>query len=161
MRSKRLTALAVVAASVLAGPATAQARPASAKATAAQARTVKQLINSIRARHGLRPVRADRRLARAARGHSRDMLRRGYFAHEGPDGTPASRVRAAGYRFAAVGEVIAWGTGSLSSPRALVRGWMKSPPHRRIILSRTFREIGVGLARSGRKAYATADFGRR
>ena len=39
---------------------------------------------------------------------------------------------------------IAWGTGLLSSPVAIVDGWMHSPPHRAVILTPQFREIGVG-----------------
>jgi len=45
-----------------------------------------------------------------------------------------------------VGEDIAWGTGLLSSPVAIVDSWMKSPPHRAVILTPQFREIGVGTA---------------
>lgn len=128
-----------------------------------QARKVRTLIARIRARHGLRRLRPERHLARAARAHSADMRRRGYFSHDSPDGrTPADRIHAAGYRRAAAdGEIIAYGTGALSSPRALVRAWMRSPSHRDAILSGQFREIGVGVARAGRRAWATADFGTR
>jgi uncharacterized protein YkwD len=91
------------------------------------------------------------------------MRRRRFFAHRSPDGrAPATRMAAAGYRRRrTVGETIAWGSGRLSRPRAIVRGWMRSRPHRRTLLSRRFREIGVGVARARRQAWATADFGAR
>ena len=172
MRPKPLTAVAVIAASLAAGPAAASARPttttrpavavAVAAAAGSQARTIARLIDRIRVRHGLRALHTNRRLGRAARRHSADMRRRGYFAHDGPDGTPGGRVAAAGYRPAAlIGETLAWGTGPLARPRALVRTWMASPPHRATILTPAFREIGVGVARAGGQAWATADFGRR
>ena len=48
--------------------------------------------------------------------HAADMGRRHYFAHVSPSGkSPLSRARAAGWR-GGVGEVIAWGCGTLSSP---------------------------------------------
>jgi uncharacterized protein YkwD len=45
-----------------------------------------------------------------------------------------------------LGENIGWGSGSAADPYALVRMWMKSPPHRANILSSHFREIGIGIA---------------
>ncbi|HSD79812.1 MAG TPA: hypothetical protein VLB47_04095, partial [Solirubrobacteraceae bacterium] len=90
MRPKPLTALAVVAASLAAGPAAASARPttttrpavavAVAASASSQARTIARLIDRIRVRHGLRALHTNRRLGRAARRHSADMRRRGYFA---------------------------------------------------------------------------------
>ena len=51
-----------------------------------------------------------------------------------------------GARDWSLGEDIGWGTGSESTAAAMVRAWMNSPPHRRIILDRGFRDIGVGVA---------------
>ena len=45
-----------------------------------------------------------------------------------------------------LGENIAWGGAALAEPAAIVRMWMHSPPHRANILSRRFREIGIGVA---------------
>jgi uncharacterized protein YkwD len=41
---------------------------------------------------------------------------------------------------------IGWGTAGLATPAAMVRGWMLSPPHRRIMLTGAYRDIGVGVA---------------
>ena len=108
------------------------------------------LLNRERARRGLRPLRLDRRLTRAARAHSADMVRRRYFQHDSPNGrTPFDRMLATRYvpRGAAwaLAENIGWGTDVLAQPAALVKAWMKSPGHRRNILDGRFREIGIGI----------------
>jgi uncharacterized protein YkwD len=64
-----------------------------------------------------------------------------------------------------MGEIMAWGTGSYGSPAGAVRGWLHSPPHRAILLSPQFTEIGIGMARGRFLGHAgaviwTADFGR-
>jgi len=119
------------------------------------------LVNRARMGADLSPFRAERRLARAASRHAADMGRRHYFAHVSPRGTSAlSRARAAGWR-GGVGEVIAWGCGSLSTPRATVRAWLHSPRHRSIILG-SARAAGVGVRRvagCGGGAYWVMDVG--
>lgn len=109
------------------------------------------LVNATRQRHGLRSLRSSSRLNLAADRHSADMVARGYFAHVSPEGkSVVDRVRATGYlsgaRDWAVGEDIGWGTGSASTPASIFRAFMNSPPHRHIILSREFHEIGVGVS---------------
>jgi uncharacterized protein YkwD len=106
-------------------------------------------INRQRARRGLGKVRADRRLSRTATRHARAMVRQRFFAHTSPAGaTMTERLRASGYgrgRWAA-GEALAWGTGSRATPRGVVRVWMHSPPHRAVVLGRTYRDVGIGVA---------------
>ena len=55
-------------------------RPAAPASTAASASVIRA-INRARASHGLRRLRAGRRLARAADAHTRNMLRADFFAH--------------------------------------------------------------------------------
>jgi uncharacterized protein YkwD len=128
------------------------------------------LVNATRQEHGLRSLRSSARLNAAADGHSADMVARGYFAHVTPDGRSVTdRVRATGYiggsRDWALGEDIGWGTGSASTPDSIFRAFMNSPPHRRVILSREFHEIGVGVsagvpvAGEGAGATFVLDFG--
>jgi uncharacterized protein YkwD len=112
---------------------------------------VRCLVNDTRARHGLAPLRPSAALNRAAEAHCADMVARHYFEHIDPEGrSVADRARQTGYRSGApdwsLGEDIGWGTGSESTPAAMVRAWMASPPHRRVILDRGFRDIGVGVA---------------
>ena len=114
---------------------------------AARQRAVVCEINRVRRGHGLRPVVADARLTRMAGRFARAMVSRGFFSHVGPGGaTLDARLRAAGYRGRSAGEVLAWGQGRYASPRAAVRSWLHSPPHRRVLLGRNYRDVGVGVA---------------
>jgi uncharacterized protein YkwD len=130
------------------------------------------LINAERTARGLGRLRMNRRLTVASVGHSRDMVRNAYFAHDTPGGvTMTDRLRRARYvRPAAawtIGENLAWGAGSRAAPTALVDAWMASPGHRANILQPRFREIGIGLAPAaptpgieGLAVTATTNFGR-
>jgi hypothetical protein len=113
--------------------------------------SIKCEVNAIRRANGLPLLKTNYRLRRAARGHAKDMVARGYFAHVSPDGgSLEGRVRSAGFfrgaRDWGLGEDIGWGTGSLSTPREIVAAWMRSPPHRAVILSRDYKEGGAGIA---------------
>jgi uncharacterized protein YkwD len=124
-------------------------------------------VNRVRADRGLQRLEGDRRLRRAADAYAEDMAERTYFAHVSPEGeTLSDRLRAVGYiddgaRWH-VGETLAWGRGRRSTPASIVAAWLRSPPHRRIVLGR-FREVGIGVAvgdpfGGGGLTYA-ADFG--
>jgi uncharacterized protein YkwD len=60
-----------------------------------------------------------------------------------------ARVRATGYLRSvatwALGETLAWGSKSCSTPAATVAAWMDSPAHRRVLLSPRYLEVGVGV----------------
>src|SRR5947209_15446265 len=141
-----------------AGPASAATVCASADGPTAQSSAVTLansalcLVNQERTSRGLKPLKLNRRLAKAATGHARDMNARGYFSHdtEGGGGSFVDRIRKAGYITAqfspSLGEDLAWGSGSLGTPRQIVAGWMASPGHRANILSYKFREAGMGVA---------------
>jgi uncharacterized protein YkwD len=108
------------------------------------------LLNAERADRGLTVLNPDGELQRAALGHGKDMIDNGYFAHDGRDGSkPAERIRAAGYLSEGgswrIGENLAWGTGELASPRAIMAAWMGSPGHRANILLPAYREVGFGV----------------
>jgi uncharacterized protein YkwD len=108
------------------------------------------LVNEIRAAHHLRALRANRPLGKVAGSQVATMVRWDYFADVRPSGqTPLSLVgvtrypaHTAGY---AVGQNIAWGTGSYASPEHIVAEWMASPPHRAIILTGYYRDAGVAV----------------
>jgi uncharacterized protein YkwD len=122
-------------------------------------RQVLRGINAERAKHDLRPLRLAPSLRRVAGSHSRYMARVKRLRHESADGTSATRRIRRAMRLRRTGEAIAFA----GTARALVKAWMASPPHRRLLLSRSFRVIGVGVARgsyqSSRVLYATADLG--
>ena len=126
----------------------AQPCPGARRRSGARARRVAIgcLVNKARTRAGLRGFAWNRKLARAAARHARDMSRRGYFAHQRAGGPSLTRrARAAGFRGRRVGEAIAYGCGSSSTPLAIVRMWLASPPHRAILLSGRSR-VGIGVA---------------
>jgi uncharacterized protein YkwD len=118
---------------------------------------VRCLVNAERASHGLPALARSERLRAAADAHGADMVARRFFDHVSPGGaTLTDRVRRAGYPGRTLGEDIGWGTYELGTPAAIVRAWMLSPPHRAVILSPRFREIGVGIA-LGTPTTPTAD----
>lgn len=135
-------------------------------------RAVVCLMNRVRARAGMRPLRVNRCLDRSATRHTRDMIVRGYFAHSSASGRSfQQRARRFGYAARApgwrVGENLAWGAGPRSRARWFVRAWMHSPSHRANILHRSFRHVGVAVLRGTpggwrglrRPRTVTVDFG--
>ena len=127
------------------------------------------LHNQIRAGRGLPLLRENAKLRRAAAGHSADMVTRGFFDHTAPGGaTFVQRIMATRYASRRVawslGENLAWGTGSLATPREIMKAWMNSPGHRANVVKRSYREIGIGVvigtpAAGDQGATYTADFG--
>lgn len=137
---------------------TAALRDLSAVRAAVRART-----NAERARAGLPSLVDSPDLDRAAQAHAEDMLRRGYFEHESPEGkTVRERARAQGYDWRAIGENIALGQLTVDE---VMDSWMKSPEHRENILDHDVRDLGVGLAlgegRQGFRVLWVQVFGRR
>ena len=127
-----------------------------------------ELLNAARALHGAPALRPDPRLARAARRHSRDMVERRYFDHVSPGGAGLrDRVARTGWTRGRNGwrlaENLGWGSGSLATPGAIVDAWLRSPDHRRILLDRGLRVVGIGIApgtpQGSPGATYTADFG--
>ncbi len=117
--------------------------------TTQQARTsVVCLINKKRAHNHAKPVHENALLDAAAQGHTDAMTTQNFFSHEG-DGTPASRASTAGYMAGArawgVGEDLFWGADKRSTPSATVNAWMHSAVHRSVMLSRSYRQVGVGV----------------
>jgi uncharacterized protein YkwD len=131
-------------------------------------------INQVRRSRGLRALRMNRRLAAAAAFHSRDMGLRGYFEHDSANGTVFWRrierfYRSTGFRSWTVGENLLWASEGYGAAYA-VREWMQSPPHRQNLLSRDWREVGIGAVyfaaapgayRGHSVTILTADFGAR
>ena len=167
----------IVASLCLAAPAAANAECAGAdlRPTAEnlpQVRSaVRCLLNQERASRGLRKLRANAKLRRAAEKHSANMNANNFFDHVSPAGTtPVERVKAAGYLTGAdswaVGENIAWGEQRLSTPAEIMQSWMGSSAHKANILNRRFRHVGIGVAvgapigGAGGATYTTA-FGKR
>jgi uncharacterized protein YkwD len=106
-------------------------------------------VNRTRAAHGLRPLRPNRSLSASARRHSSQMGARGFFDHDSADGTPFWRRIERfyvdhGFSSWAVGENIFWRSPTTIAAATVVRSWLRSPSHRANMLSRTWRDVGVG-----------------
>ena len=109
------------------------------------------LINNERSKRGLVRLSLNKRLTEAARKHNDDMVENHYFRHESANGgNVIDRVLGTGYIKRAldwiVGENLAWGTEELATPRQITLSWMRSPGHRKNILTRRFRELGIAVA---------------
>ena len=127
--------------------------PASASAASRHDATEAKIIralNKTRSSYGLPRLRSTRALGRAADAHSRAMRRSNTIGH----GDYSRRIRRY-VRSRKVGENLAWMSGCNAT--SIVNMWLNSAPHRKVMLSKSFRRIGVGRSGS-RKCFVTADF---
>ena len=109
------------------------------------------LIEREREASRLRLLHSNSSLQRVATSQAREMVIGDYFGDNSMSGsTPIQRIEVSAYasrtKHLLVAQNIGWGTGGLATPAAMVRGWMLSPPHRRIMLTGSYRDIGVGIA---------------
>jgi len=148
----RLSVAAGLAALVATGflAASARATSRSEKSMLAMNHQVLAAVNRFRAAHGLARLHESPALDRAARQHSLQMGRDGYFAHTSADGTAFwRRIRryfsARNYSYWSVGENLLWSSPSVDPGRALTM-WMHSPEHRANMLSSTWSRIGISRA---------------
>jgi len=106
--------------------------------------------NKARKNRGLKALCVHPTLTKAARAHSEEMLDKDYASHNSFDGeTVKQRLERFGYTFDgysyyAIGENIAWGCDSSGAPDHIFKWWMHSRSHRHNILSKKFREVGIG-----------------
>src|SRR6185312_3327072 len=113
--------------------------------------------NAERAQHGLRPLRWDETLHRAAQRHAREMAARESISHQYPGELDlAERGHAAGAKFTVISENVAeaW-----SAPE-IHDAWMHSPDHRANLLDPRVNSVGISVMRRGRQLYAVEDFDR-
>jgi uncharacterized protein YkwD len=106
------------------------------------------LVNGQRTDFGLPTLNHSSQLDQSAAGMCQRMVTEHFFSHETPDGkTVVDRVQPTGYIPKSgdwvVGENLAWGSGALSTPQAIVNGWMNSPGHRANILAPDYKDIGL------------------
>ncbi len=143
------------------------------------------LVNKERRRRGLSQLEWDDRLAGIGRKHSRDMAERNYFDHYSPEGHDFSyRYQQEGYSCALhIGHTIHMGAENLALnnlydsvttvnhepfydwnsqdkiAETTVQGWMKSPGHRKNILTPHVRHEGIGVFISpDDRVYITQNF---
>jgi uncharacterized protein YkwD len=124
-----LTGLLIVAATVL---------PAAPAAASAQQDAIAQL-NQIRHASGLGQLRRSGSLNRSATRYAKHMIAADYFGH-------ASRI-AASSAFDRVGETLELHSGWKPDASQTIDEWMNSPSHRAVLLSGSYRYVGMGVAR--------------
>jgi uncharacterized protein YkwD len=115
------------------------------------AATVQEIIdrvNAERAAAGLGILRINPLLTEAARLHASAMASLNRMAHElpgSPNPTMIDRAQAVGYRYAWLGENIAYNYADAAN---VMLAWINSPGHRANIMFDQFTEIGVALVRN-------------
>ncbi len=144
-------------------------------ATPELARSLLIAVNATRRGHGLRALRLSASLTEAAYAHAQSLAVAGQFTHAWPrtNRVFGSWIRdfypARGYRRWSAGENLLWASPGFTATSA-VRQRLVSPIHRRVMLTRSWRELGVGVvaATAAPGAYggsdvqiAAAEFGKR
>jgi uncharacterized protein YkwD len=109
------------------------------------------LVNAERGAENLDPLTRNKQLDTAASGMAGRMVSEQFFSHDTPDGkNVVDRIQPTGYIPSGgdwvVGENLAWGSGALSTPQAIVNGWMNSPGHKANILAPDYKDIGLAAA---------------
>lgn len=124
-------------------------------ANRAYEREVLRLVNEQRAAAGLGPLVEDPALTQAARRHAMDMALHTFASHTGSDGSdPWQRIAEEGFVGGNRGEAASLGWPTPST--AVLDGWMKSTPHREILLDAAANRVGVGTYPISTGAYAGA-----
>ena len=120
-------------------------------------------MNGVRRHSHERSLRMNSRLTNAAYAKAYDMANNNYWAHFSPSGrSPWSFISAAGYRYRAAGENLAYGFDSASG---VYSGWMNSPSHRANVLKARYRDVGIAVVHTdsfmgqGPQTIVVAEFG--
>jgi uncharacterized protein YkwD len=134
------------------------AAPSGAEISAAE-KSVLTLTNRRRASAGLTALRWDSRLADLAGQRAAYMAKTGEFSHTQSNGTDVfDLIVDAGIKWYGAGEIIAWNTAAALDYSAAfaVQGWMGSPSHKAIVMSKGYNYVGFGLAisSSGKRYWA-------
>jgi uncharacterized protein YkwD len=96
-----------------------------------------------------RPLQWDDRLAAVARAHSAEMMRKGFFSHQGADGAaPAQRISAAGIQWTSVGENIAMCQTVTQAETEFMNEPRFERNHRWNILNPDYNHVGVGIVKA-------------
>ena len=118
-----------------------------------------QLVNQVRADHGLTPFTYNAQLAAAAQNQAGYMAEFTYYGHTGYGGTiPQDRANNAGYVGYVVENVV--GGWELSSQQA-VTWWINSPVHYNTLITTRYAEAGTGYVQSGKRHFYVLVVGRR
>jgi Cysteine-rich secretory protein family len=102
------------------------------------------LTNESRQQFSVPALTENQVLDKAAQAKADDMLAKGYFAHNSPDGrTPWDFITSAGYSYLMAGENLAI---NFTEAENVETAWMNSPDHKANILNKNFADIGIGIS---------------
>ena len=150
-------ACALLLASGCAGSAVAATPPVERVGSAQGLQAALAEINAFRRKHGLKPLVLDQRLSKAAAMQARDQAKRGAIGLKGADGSePSERASRAGYNANLAAENVASGQKSFSEA---MRGWERSPDHKRNLLLPDAEAAGVAVSYRNGRAYYTLVLG--
>jgi uncharacterized protein YkwD len=112
-------------------------------------RALHAAVNQFRAEEHLIPLERRSDLDAVARAHCADMIARGYFSHDTPDGlNPVQRMQRAGLDGFTLAAENVGQTTERDPNRAILEGWKRSPAHRRNLEARPFNTTGLGIVRA-------------
>jgi uncharacterized protein YkwD len=110
---------------------------------------LQSLVNDKRSSLGLVALRWDSRVAELARERAEYMAATGHFSHQEADGEDVfDKIADSGITWYGAGEIIAWNNAEdLDASAAFaMQGWMNSPSHKAIIVSKGYNYVGFGMA---------------
>jgi uncharacterized protein YkwD len=113
-------------------------------------RLLLKAINDQRAAAGLRTVQVDELVTGLTQKRSRDMAERNYFSHTTPEGSKfLDMLTGEGVKYNFAGEILA--RNNYATPEAgniAMDSYLKSAPHKAVMLDGRYNYIGVGYAHS-------------
>lgn len=114
---------------------------------------VVELTNLERSKAGLSDLKINPELSQAAKSKAADMIKRGYWSHNTPDGKePWIFISQSGYSYLHAGENLAR---DYPSAESAVSAWMNSGSHRANMLNPNYQDIGVAVVEGKIKGVET------
>lgn len=120
-----------------------------AHAITEQGLELKRKINRARVGHGKRRLRVSDRLSKVAQRHTQEMASQNKLHHNSNLSSELSS-----FSWSVLGENVGVG----ATIASLHRAFMNSPPHRKNVLRRSFRKVGVGTVQAGGRLWVTVVF---
>ncbi len=128
--------------------------------------TLAALVSAYRVEEGKEPIASDETFQAAARAHAADMMLNGFMSHTSSSGLGfQSRMSALVgdvTKFPSIGENAARDTQDTpvddAKARAILRQWINSRTHRKVMVNRSFRFVSTGVIQRENKIWAVQIF---
>lgn len=117
--------------------------------TQSQTKKVVTIINKKRKANGLKAVKSNAKLNKAAQKRAKEIAKK--FDHIRPNGKKCHTVlKEYKVSYRTCGENIAYGQ---PNAKSVMNDWMHSSGHRANILNKSFKRVGIGLYKKSGKCY--------